>query len=114
MKSKGGKVIYLCDNCNGENIVRCGTVVRQLEGSRIEILGMYADRDDSYYCHDCGHFDWWQTRKRRSLKKPLPEVKTELQYPEDDLRRRCRAFYNHDSYAYARIELNPKPDFTFM
>lgn len=114
MLSKGGRITYACKRCNNPNIVRCGTVLRAVESGSVEILGMYSARDDSYYCRGCGDFDWWLHRKKCSHKKPLPCIKENLQLKEDDPRHAHRAFYNHESYVYTRIDVGGPVDFTMM
>lgn len=114
MLSKGGKITYVCSRCNSPEIVRCGTVIRSIEKGMIEILGMYSARDDSYYCRGCGHFDWWLQRRKCSHKKPLPYVRESLQLTEDNPRHAHRAFYSHESYIYARIDVGGPVDFTMI
>lgn len=114
MKSKGGKIEYVCGHCNSPDIQRCGTVVRAIEDNCVEILGMYATRNESYYCRTCGNFEWWGQRSKRSLKKPLPEIKAGCILPENDPRHAHRIFHNHDSYVCARIVVGSAPDFTMM
>lgn len=114
MKSKGGKIEYTCGICNSPEIKRCGTVVRDVEDDCFEILGIYAPRDDSYYCTTCGNFERWGARVKRTLKKPLPEINLELKLPADDPRHAHCVFYNHDSYVFTRIGLGGSADFTMM
>lgn len=114
MKSKGGKIEYVCGQCNSPSIKRCGTVIRNVEDGCVEILGMYAARDDSYYCSTCGNFECWLQRGKRSLKKPLPDIEVCRVLPENDPRHAHRVFYNHDSYVCGRIVLGTAPDFTMV
>lgn len=114
MLSKGGKIIYACARCRSHGIERCGSVARNVEDNCLEILGMYNNRDDRYYCTDCGHFDLWTSRLKLSKKKPIPYVKVDLIMSEDNPRRAYRCFYNFASYQAARIPLRADVDFSMM
>ena len=73
MLSKGGKIVWCCSRCNSPNIAKVGSVV---QGNIM--LGMYATKDDHYYCVDCGDFRWWERRIKVSIKKPMPVCRKDV------------------------------------
>lgn len=72
MKSKSGKVNWLCNVCHSGDILRCAWI--QFPHFENFEVGERCHRYNHFYCQHCGNHDLWTNRLKISGKKECPEL----------------------------------------
>ena len=75
MKSKGGKVEYICPHCNSPKIMKMKSAINDDQ----EIHGYFNEKLNMFFCRGCRDSGYWNKKLNVSLKNPMPEVKQHMQ-----------------------------------